>query len=158
MTTEYPPTVIAILPRPRKSRHPWQWCICTALVLLAVSQLTVGPLSVSSLAGESELMTLWLNAQTLVACVLCLAATWVQDGWMRLGVEFAGQALAASVLGFYAVITFNKYGFAQGLGLGGTLAAAIAVAAVIRSGQIACTAKRFRRAVLLSAEQAQDGP
>lgn len=156
--TDYPATVVAVLPRPRKSRHPWQWCICAGLVLLSMSQLTVGPLSVSSLAAESTSMTVWLNAQTIVACSLCLAATWVNDGWLRLGVEFAGQSLAASVLGFYAVITFQKYGFAHGLGLGGTLAAAIAVAAVLRAGQIAASARKFRRAILLSAEQAQTGP
>ena len=146
---------MAVLPKPRKSRHPWQWCICLGLVLLSLSQLTIGPLAVSSLAAESTSMTVWLNVQTIIACTFCLCATWVNDGWLRLGVEIAGQLLAASVFSFYAYMTFQKYGFAQGLGLGGTLTAAIGIAALIRSWQIASTMRSFHRAIIWSTEQAQ---
>ncbi|OBF14376.1 hypothetical protein [Mycolicibacterium conceptionense] len=154
--SELPPAVVAVLPKPRKSRHPWQWCICTGLLILAVSQLTIGPLPASSLAAESVRMTAWLNIQTLVACGFCLCATWVHDGWLRLGVEFAGQTLAASVFGYYAFISWQRYGLADGLGLAMTVTGAIALAAILRAGQIACTMHKFRRAFILSTEQARE--
>lgn len=154
--TDLPPLAIAVLPKPRKSRHPWQWCICAGLLLLSLSQLAIGPLPSSSLATESGRMSVWLNAQTVVACLFCLCATWVKDGWLRLGIELAGQSLAASVFGYYAFITWQRYGVGDGLGLGMTLTAAIALAALLRSGQIICTMHRFRRAFVLSTEQARE--
>ncbi|AEL98192.1 hypothetical protein PBI_BIGNUZ_29 [Mycobacterium phage BigNuz] len=154
---DLPPLAVAVLPKPRKSRHPWQWCVCSALGLLALSQLFIGPLPSSSLALESGVMSVWLNVQTLVACALCLFATWVTDGWLRLGVEFAGQILAASVFGYYALITFARYGVADGLGLGLALTAGIALAATLRCREITRTMWRFRRAIVLSTEQAEQG-
>lgn len=152
---ELPPIAVAVLPKPRKSRHPWQWCICAGLLLLAASQLFIGPLPSSTLAEESGRMSVWLNVQTVIACSLCLCATWVRDGWLRLGVEFAGQTLAASVFGYYAFITWQRYGLSDGLGLGMTITAAISLAAFLRSTQILHTMHRFRRAFVLSTEQAQ---
>ena len=150
-----PPTVVAVLPKPRKSRHPWQWCICLGLMVLSISQLAVGPTPSSTLVAIPTSMVWWLSAQTAVACFLCLLATIVHDGWLRLGVEVAGQLMAASIMAFYSWLLWERYGLGHGISLGLALTVPIGAAAMIRSAQILVTMRRYRRAIVLSTEQAQ---
>lgn len=152
-----PPLLVAVLPKPRRSRHPYQWCICLGLLLLSASQLSVGPPPSSSTAGLSLTMMIWLNTQTVLSCALCLLAAVVRDGWLRLGVELAGQVMAASVFGFYGFVIWQKVGFTQGLTLGLVLAIAIGAAAALRAVQILATIRDYHHAILLSAEQAERG-
>lgn len=146
---------VTVLPVPRKSRHPYQWCVCAGLLLLSASQLIVGPAPSSVAAPLPSEIVVWVNVQTIVACFLCLVATVVHDGWLRLWVELAGQVLAASVFGFYSLIIWQKVGIVNGLTIGIALAVPLALAAGIRAFQIGKTIRDYHRSIMLSSEQVQ---
>lgn len=81
---------VVFLPRPRRSRHPYQWGCAAGLLVYALANIIVGPASHSPLLIVGNRDNEWLNYFLLFGAVNLLVATVIPDNYWRLFVELFG--------------------------------------------------------------------
>lgn len=151
----YNPVFVTVLPKERRARHPYQFWIMVALLVMPTSQLILGaPNTASSQALPTE-QVYAVNIMCIIAALSGLYAAFIPERimriwrldfdatWSRLFLELAGQVFLVFIWASYVVTIFSVYplwtreGFITGgLNLGGGLAAFLGVAAGHRSIQI----------------------
>lgn len=165
----YNPLLITVLPKERRSRHPYQLGAMACLFSLGLWQLVVGTASVSSASALDETTFTVLNWVCILAGLAGLAAAviperivrfrirfwrWVlrtdfDATYFRLWEEFGGHVLLLSVWWAYGQTTWAYYGVVKGYSLGLAASLFFGAAALGRAVQIILTMWRagtFRRA------------
>lgn len=151
----YNPVFVTVLPHERRAKHPYQFWIMVALVVMPLSQLILGLPNTSTIKALPEVQ----NYAVAITCLVCgltgIYAAYIPERivrwwrfdfdatWSRLIGELAGQVFLVFIWTVYVVTIFSAYpiytreGFQQGgLTLGGGLAAFLGIAAFHRSAQI----------------------
>jgi len=152
-----PVVLLTVLPRERRSRHPYQLCMMLALVTLGVSQLVLGPAPNAAIKVLSDSDQAQLNWFCVIAGLGGMAAAVIPEHiirwrlrreysfdatWARLCVEAGCHGALFFVWMSYLVAILTVFPFSQGLSLGSGLVFWLAFAAGWRCAQILWTVKR----------------
>lgn len=151
----YNPVFVTVLPKERRARHPYEFWIMVALVVMPASQLLLGAPQTTSIKALPDDQVFAVNVVCMIAGLSGLYAAFIPERiirlfrwqfdatWSRLFLELAGQVFLVFIWSTYVVTIFSAYplwtrdGFITGgLTLGGGLAFFLGVAAAHRSAQI----------------------
>ena len=154
MTRSYGPIWLTVLPRERRSRHPYQFQAFAALILCGISQLVLGPVSNSTLLKLPESQDVLLSWFCIVVGLGGTSAAFIPERvvtiwrwnldmtWMRLWVELGSHGAVISVwASFFSSIQMTRP-ILDGLSITTALLLTMMPAAAWRVGQIAYTIKR----------------
>jgi hypothetical protein len=165
----YNPLLVTVLPKERRSRHPYQLAAMACLLTLGAWQLVIGAATVASVNVLDSSAFLLLNGVCILAGVAGVAAAFIPERivhvrirfwrwvfrtefdatYFRLWEEFGCHVLLLAVWGSYGQATWASYGLAKGYSLGLAAALTFGGAALVRAVQIILTLYRagtFNRA------------
>lgn len=155
----YNPLLITVLPKERRSRHPYQLAAMACLFSLGAWQLVIGPTAVSSVNVLDPAALAILNCVCILAGLAGLAAAVIPEHivhirikiwrwilrtefdatYFRLWEEFGCHCMLASVWAAYGQATWANYGLVKGYSLGLAAAIFFGAAAIGRAVQIILT-------------------
>ncbi|WP_293003870.1 hypothetical protein [Mycobacterium sp.] len=134
---------VVFLPRPRRSRHPYQWGCAAGLLVYALANIIVGPASHSPLLIVGNRDNEWLNYFLLFGAVNLLVATVIPDNYWRLFVELFGHLSLVFSAGMFGLVAGQSFLLVaarpdeqNGLSMNLCMATAILVAAGFRCREI----------------------
>lgn len=158
--TPYRPIWLTVLPRERRSRHPYQLAPMLALIIVGLSQLIVGPVETSQLRklpGTEDAQLSWAGILIGVAGILAaviperIVSVWVpwrrgkvplDFTWMRLWVELGCHGAIITVwLSYFTAIQITRP-LSDGLSITTALMLTLMPAACMRCAQISYTIYR----------------
>jgi hypothetical protein len=154
----YNPVFVTVLPHERRARHPYQFWIMVALLVMPLSQIILGLPDTASVKALPPEQVMAVNVVCMIAAATGIYAAFIPERiirlwrfdfdatWSRLVLELAGQVFLMFIWVVYVVTIFSVYplwtkdGFITGgLTMGGGLAFFLGVAASHRSAQIILT-------------------
>lgn len=143
-----PDVRLIFLPKPRRSRQPYQWSCMAGLLIYATANLIVGPAANSPLLLVPGHSNSYLNWCLLLGAAGCLISMVIPDNLWRLFTELSGHVLLIFTTAMFVVVAWKGFDNAKqadgspGLSLNLIMSMCITVAAIGRTYEIAKTVRR----------------